>query len=821
MHTGWSAKKISGKLKSLIHKIEGSKNVDKEVLKELNKLFDDTQRMSDNDKNGYEEHLLGLSAAFEQSANSIMITDTMGIIEYVNPRFCKVTGFTAEEAIGNTPRIIKYEKSRINYKELWDTITSGKTWTGEFLNKTKSGDLFWELATISPIKDSRGKIINFLAIKEDITIRKEIEKQLKSTKNFYLTMLADFPVMVWHCDTKGTFQFFNNTFLRFTGKSDSGIDAINYEALIHEEDRRIFSDALNQSLSLKNAFIIEYRIKDRYGNFRWVINHARVFYGHEGNYKGLLGTCTDIHDRIVAETRLLESEDKYRRMFEEAAMGIFRLDRKFRFVDGNKAFASVLGYDDHTRFMMDITNDPVQFFPDFHKERGFIKKIIRSKENYFVLEKQLVNRQKEKIFVVIHLSKIERYEDEGYYLEGFIEDITERKKAEKQIKQARDDAEKARMAQSEFLSLMSHEIRTPLNTVSSLTDLMLDDDLNPDQQENLNTIKISASHLLGLIDDILDFNKIETGNLIFEKTDFDIRSLIGDLIKTLGLKAKEKNIRLLFQIEESVPAVMQSDTLRLRQILFNMLSNAIKFTEKGFVSLMVKKRPGSIPGGNKIYFEIKDTGIGIAPDRLDAIFEKFTQAETNTSRKYGGSGLGLTICKRLVELQGGEISAKSKPGEGSVFSFWLPMETGKKKFPAPDVSQSKSPHKTLEGLNILLVEDDKMNQFVGRKVLEKKWKASLTIVSSGEEALEMIRKKSFDLVLMDLLLPGIDGFEVTRKIRQNEGGDVKNPLIPVIAFTADAFAETRTKAYEAGADDFVSKPFDYFKLFDKISRYKS
>ena len=821
MQSNSIGKNISDRLKSIITKVENSKDADQEALMELKRLYHECEGLNNQDENGYDEHLLRLSAAFEQSASSIIITDTKGIIEYVNPRFCKVTGFTAEEVIGNTPRIIKYEKSRINYKELWDTITSGKTWTGEFLNKTKSGDLFWELATISPIRNSKGKIINYLAIKEDITIRKETEKQLEDAKEFYITMLADFPVMVWQCDTKGNIQFFNNTFLRFTGKSDSGINGINYEALIHKDDRQIFSDALHQSLSLQNAFIIEYRIKDRYGNFRWVINHARDFYDHEGNYKGLLGTCTDIHDRIVAETRLLESEDKYRRMFEEAAMGIFRLDRKFRFVEGNKAFASVLGYDDHTRFMMDITNDPVQFFPDFHKERGFVKKIIRSKENYFVFEKQLVNRQKEKIFVVIHLSKIEGYEDEEYYLEGFIEDITERKKTEKQIKQARDDAEKARMAQSEFLSLMSHEIRTPLNTVSSLTDLMLDDNLNPDQQENLNTIKISASHLLGLIDDILDFNKIETGNLIFEKTDLDIRSLIGDLIKTLGLKAKEKNIRLLLQIEDDVPAVLQSDTLRLRQILFNMLSNAIKFTEKGLVSLKVKKRPGGTPGENKIYFEIQDTGIGIAPDRLDAIFEKFTQAETNTSRKYGGSGLGLTICKRLVELQGGEISARSKPEKGSVFSFWLPMKTGKKTFPAPDVSHNKSSHKTLEGLNILLVEDDKMNQFVGRKVLEKKWKASLTIVSTGEEALEIVRKKSFDLVLMDLLLPGISGFEVTQKIRQNVDGDIKNSLVPIIAFTADAFAETRSKAYEAGADDFVSKPFDYFKLFDKISTYKT
>ncbi len=820
MHSNSMGKNIPDRLKSLIHKLENSKDVDQEVLMELKSLHDENEGVNNQDENGYDEHLLRLSAAFEQSSNSIMITDTQGVIEYVNPRFCKVTGYTPEEIIGQTPAVIKYEKSRINYKELWDTITTGKIWTGELLNRTKEGELFWELATISPIKNSKGKIINYLAIKEDITFRKETEKQLDDAKEFYITMLEDFPVMVWQCDTQGVFQFFNKTLLRFTGEPSEWNVELNYEALIHHDDKHKFFDALSQSLSLKSSFIIEYRIRDKYGNFRWVINHARGFYDHDGNYKGLLGTCTDIHDRIVAETRLMGSENKYRRMFEEAAMGIFRLDRKFRFIEGNKAFALVLGYDDHAQFMMDITNDPEKFFPDLKKQKGFIKEIILSKENHFVVEKQLINKQKEKIYVVIHLSKNDDHENEGFYLEGFIENITQRKEAEKQIKKARDDAEKAWMAQSEFLSLMSHEIRTPLNTVFSLTDLMLDDDLNPDQLENLNTIKISARHLLGLIDDILDFNKIESGNLIFEKTDFDLRSLVGDLLKTLNLKAKEKNLQLLTQIDDDVPPVLQTDTLRLRQILFNMLSNAIKFTQKGFVSLKVKKRPGCIPAENKIHFEIEDTGIGIASDRLDAIFEKFTQAETSTSRKYGGSGLGLTICKRLVELQSGKISAKSNPGEGSVFSFWLPMKTGEKKFPAPRVTSGKSTHKTLKGVKILLVEDDKMNQFVGKKVLEMKWKASLTIVSTGEDALEMLKNKHFDLVLMDLLLPGISGYDVTRKIRKNEEGKIQNPSIPVIAFTADAFAETRAKAYEAGVDDFVSKPFDYFKLFEKISRYK-
>ncbi len=808
------------KIRQLIKKVRSGNYGSQETLHELNDLINESSETLQNNDFYQDDHLLRLSAAFEQSANSIMITDVKGVIEYVNPRFYEVTGYSQDEIIGQTPRVIKYENSVIDYAELWKTISSGKTWTGEFLNRSKSGELFWELATISPIRNAQGKIINYLAIKEDITLRKKTEKQLQEAKEFYLNMLVDFPVMVWQCDINGFFRFFNNTFLHFVGEPVSRDVIVDYDALVHPQDKGKFKDALAQSLSEKSPFILEYRIKDRFGNYRWVLNQAKPFYNHDGKYRGLLATCIDIHERILAELRLQDSEEKYRRMFEKSSLGIFRLDKKFRFVSGNKAFAEILGYDDLPTFLMEIKKEPAKVFPDFNAERDFIKQIVRSKETRFLLEKELINRYGEKIFVVIHLRKITETKDDSYYIEGFIENITQRKSAEKQLRQARDDAEKAKMAQSEFLSLMSHEIRTPLNTVVSLTDLMLDDKLSDDQKENLSTVKFSAHHLLQLIDDILDFNKIEAGNLMFEKTEFDIRSLVNGIVKTLKIKAEDKNLKLSVHIDDELPEIMIADTLRLRQILLNMLSNAIKFTNEGYVSLKIESRPGRKNNEKNIHFKVKDTGIGIQADRLNAIFEKFTQAETSTSRKYGGSGLGLTICKRLVELQDGEISAKSKPGEGSVFSFYLPMQTGEKKFPSPSAPKEKSTHKNLKGIKILLVEDDKMNQFVGRKVIEKKWQADLTIAETGEEALEYIRKTAYDLILMDLLLPGISGYEVTRKIRQGDTSNINSPSVPVIAFTADAFAETRQKAYEAGVDDFVSKPFDYFRLFDKIIRYK-
>lgn len=896
-----------------------------------------------------EEHLLRLSAAFDQSANSIVVTDTSGNIEYANPRFFQTTGFSPDEVIGQNPRIVKYEKSEIDYKEMWTTIASGKTWKGEFLNKTKKGKLYWEIATITPVKNYEGQIINYLAIKEDITTRKLAEQKLQKAKDFYLKLLEDFPVMIWQCDTKGNFNFFNRTFADFTGNHKKELSVRDYDKMIFAQDLEVFQDAFKKSLKNKSPFIVEYRIKDRYDNYRWLLNHAKPFTDLDGNYGGFIATCIDIHDRKKVEERLIESEDKYRRMFEDSSLGIFKLDRNFSFVNANKAFATMFGYENTVDFLIDINNNPDEFFPDFGKEKDFRKQLVKSKESMFVVEKELFRRDKTRIYTLIHLRKVyERSRNKQFYMEGFIEDITPRKLseqkiifseqkfkalfeksydavlildnfrvvdcnrkaselfqldckglselffsdlcpelqynqektshllqkkylaalqgvaqtfewihirngnaedtfdaevsfariyvknkymvqaiirdisakklAEKQLKQAKEDAEKARMAQSEFLSLMSHEIRTPLNAVVSLTDLMLHEKQNPDQLENLSTVKISAGHLLGLIDDILDYNKIETGNIRFETEDFDLRQVIDQIIKALSIKAKEKNNKLITIIEDNVPRILRSDTLRLKQILINMISNAIKFTQKGKITLKVEKPKES---NNKILFTVADTGKGISPDRLEAIFEKFTQEETSTTRKYGGSGLGLTICKKLVELQGGEIFAQSEQGKGSEFSFYIPMETGEKATEdLTDITKTQNNY-SLEGMKILMVEDDPMNQFVGKKVIGKKWNAALTIVSSGEEALKLLAQESFDIVLMDLLLPKMDGYEVAGKIRNNESKDILNPSIPIIALTADAFVETRQKALETGMNDFVSKPFDYDNLYKKIYEYKS
>ncbi len=686
-----------GKRKILRQKSEvflkklNSGNIPDEGFREdIKDFFQEILFLEDKLELEYEEHLIRLSAAFEQSANIIFITDTHGNIEYANPRFYKVTGFSEKEVLGQNPRILKYEKSLVNYKELWETITSGKTWTGEFLNHSKPGALFWEIGNITPIKNKQGKIINYLAIKEDITQRK------------------------------------------------------------------------------------------------------------------------------LAEKNLLASEKKHRSLFDKSYDAIVILDG-LQVIDCNRN-AGVLFKENcnHLQSMSLLDLSPERQANGESSEAFFMAKISEVLAGQPLIFDTVLLRGEQLFEAEVSMASI--YFGYKTMVQAIIRDVSEKRQAEKQIIQAKEEAEKARKAQLEFLSLMSHEIRTPLNAIVALTDLMLQEKLTHDQLENLESVKISARHLLDLIDNILDFNKIESGNIEFERFNFDIRYLVLELKKTLEIKAQEKNIHLLVHIGDDVPKVLQADTLRLKQVLFNLFSNGIKFTEKGFVSLKVKML--SEKGADcQILFEVEDSGIGIASDRLDAIFEKFTQAETSTTRKYGGSGLGLTVCKRLVELQGGTISAISKPGIGSVFTFSLPMKKGISLASGINLNTENPTLETLAGMRVLMVEDDKMNQFVGRRIIEKKWNASLTIAATGEQALSFLEENDFDLILMDLLLPNIDGYELTKMIRGNSTGKFKNPKIPIIALTADAFLETRKRAFEAGVDDFLTKPFDFEKLFQKMIGY--
>jgi signal transduction histidine kinase len=405
-------------------------------------------------------------------------------------------------------------------------------------------------------------------------------------------------------------------------------------------------------------------------------------------------------------------------------------------------------------------------------------------------------------------------------------EVEARKESEAALKKSANELEKAtvekiraeqdRLAKSEFLSTMSHEIRTPINGVIGIANLLKDEPLSPQQSELVDTLIFSSNHLLSILTDILDLSKIEAGNIRFDRVSFNLTDICNSVQNLYTPKAKEKNIELFVLSDNRIGGYLLGDSVRICQVLNNLVSNAIKFTEEGNVTLSYRM---VCDDGFKqtIEFTVQDTGIGIPADKLDTIFESFSQANRSINTNYGGTGLGLTITKKIIELQGGKISVSSKPGKGSVFTIFLSFDKLAADGEAPVIPQKKSKNGSLSGLRVLVAEDNKINAMVLGKFLDK-WNVTMQVAVNGQEAVKKLETEHFDLVLMDLHMPVMDGMEATYHIRNAACETISK--IPVIALTADATSETQKYILENGFDHYLSKPFNPDNLYRLLEQYR-
>jgi PAS domain S-box-containing protein len=527
----------------------------------------------------------------------------------------------------------------------------------------------------------------------------------------------------------------------------------------------------------------------------------------DGKVVGASGLARDI-------TAQRESETRFTELFETLQEGVYFCDPQGKLLDVNPAMVRMLGYAHRDELVG--RNIGKLYFDG--PENPFPERV--QTRNSTQLMREITLRRKDGTPVICIDNSNAICDASGRLIrhQGTLVDITVRKQSEGELQQAKEAAEAANQAKSAFLAHMSHEIRTPMNAVIGMTELALDTELTREQREYLTMVRDSAGSLLTLINDILDFSKIEAGKLDLDTTDFSLRKGIQEMVRILDVRAKQKGLELSIDIPADVPDTLLGDPSRLRQILSNLVDNAIKFTERGSVALKIEKE-SQLDQEVCLHFSVADSGIGIPRDKQRLIFEAFAQADTSTTRKYGGTGLGLSISALLVRMMSGKIWVESEANQGSVFHFTARFGLPQRARDAylhgagPGSDWRRAARQGRQELRILLVEDNAINQILAQRLV-RKWGHRLEVASNGREALAALEKEKFDLILMDVQMPEMSGIEVTAAIREKEKGTGEH--IPIIATTASAMKEDKERCLAAGMDAYISKPIEREVLFEAI-----
>jgi PAS domain S-box-containing protein len=794
-----------------------------------------------------EDDILRQNIIFERFADMLpeMIyeVDLKGRVLYANIQGLRFFGFSKQDLVKGVYISEIFPES---YTQMIDNLkglrSPEQVSSNEYI-ATKKDKTTAPILTHSFALFHQDKIIGYRGVVTDISKQKSYEDQIKREKVFLEHLIDTIPEAIAIVDRNDKITIINREFTSLFGYSKEETVGSNIDDLIVPDELK--SDAVTiESITAEGHKIIRETVrKDKSGNKIQV---------------SLIATNMLINNEVAASLGIYRdiSQERKSQLIQEILYGIStaalnQIDIKdiyptivmelSKIWDTSNFFIAI--YDKRTDTLtLPFFADEKDKFENLPARKTITKWVIGLKKSVLLKINDLKDLENSgdidlvgapcKVWMgvplkadkeIIGVMALQDYHDENKFSEDDVNVLEfianqiaiaiQRRIMIDNVIQASRKAEEAAQSKQQFMSTMSHEIRTPLNEVIGITNLLLQGNPREDQMDFIKTLRFSGNHLLTLVNDVLDYNKMESGKIEFEQARFNLNDFLKEIQRTYSFRSKSKSLEFDVVKENELPDEVIGDSIRLNQILSNLLSNALKFTQKGSIHVKLKELEKDNKN-TRIEFIVRDTGIGIPKDKHEVIFESFTQASPDTTRHYGGTGLGLAICKKLVELQGGHIDVESEPGIGSAFRFVLTFGIPEKS-DVPKRGEVSETYTGLEGKKVLVAEDNKINFFVANKFLIG-WGVIVTHAENGQIALDLLEKEDFDLILMDLHMPVLDGIEATRVIRKSENPKISS--IPVVALTAAIMSESHDKIEDLSINDYVLKPFKPRDLFEKIRK---
>lgn len=749
-----------------------------------------------------EQHLRSI---FDTALDAIITVDHRGTLRSANRAVSRLFGWTPQELVGMHMSLLmparhvgQVEGLMADYLRTGQlTLPAGEQ---ELVCLTRYGQE--KPVRISVGVTHAGSRPLFVVFVADISDRQSMEKALRDSELQYRSLISNIPGVSFRCllDRDWSMLFISDAVQALTGWSAEDFISrrCSISDMYHPDDYSRVAMEVTQAIEQGQNYSVEYRLFDRQGTEHWVWESGSAVCDEQGIPRWIDGVLID-----QSETKRRNAEYEGKVTAISKAMALIEFDLDGNILDINDNALALFGYerDEVVGHHHAIFCDPELVASDAYRQ---VWQDLRAGQ-FRTGEYRRISKGGGEVWIQASYNPILDTDGKPFKVVKLATDLTPRRVMEQELRTARDRAEAAAAARSSFLANMSHEIRTPMNAIIGFTDLLLETSLSPEQRRHLSTVQHSSRSLLGLLNDILDTAKLDRGAIELEQLDFSLRELCEQVLATQRLTAESKGLQLYLDYPPAVCEFFNGDPLRLQQVLANLLGNAVKFTSQGEVCLKVSGEPGAMR------LAVRDTGIGIAADRLEKIFEPFAQADASMSRRFGGTGLGTTISRQLVELMGGRLKVESSEGQGSCFSVELPLRAGKRL-----ASQPRAQLPELGRLRILAADDVPQNLELLQLLLESLGHR-VRGVADGEAALKAFTEERFDLILMDVQMPGVDGLEASRRIRLLEAAGGGAP-IPIIALTASVLDHDRQAALDSGMNGFASKPLDISALLWEIAR---